>query len=131
MESSVAGTRQITYDDEITRAFSIATVVWGLVALLLGAVVATQLVPESEDQREGRTYRIAHRIEGGRVVKDVVIEEEGLTMSYRESVRLYHHHDLIGLLKAAGLNPLAAYGGYDGRDFTTDAPRCILVARKP
>lgn len=93
--------------------------------------VATQLVPESEEQREGRTYRIARRIEGGRVVKDVVIEEEGLTMSYRESVRLYNHHDLIGLLKTAGLNPLAAYGDYDGRDFTTDAPRCILVARKP
>jgi len=93
--------------------------------------VVTRLVPKSEEEREGRTYRIARRIEGGRVVKDVVIEEEGLTMSYRESVRLYHHHDLIGLLKAAGLNPLAAYGAYDGRDFTTDAPRCILVARKP
>ncbi len=93
--------------------------------------VATRLVPTSEDEREGRTYRIARRIEGGRVVKDVVIEEEGLTMSYRESVRLYHHHDLVRLLNAAGLVPLAAYGDYDGRDFTTDAPRCILVARKP
>ena len=93
--------------------------------------VTTQLVPASEEQREDRTYRIARRVEDGRVVKDVVIEEEGLTMSYRESVRLYHHHDLIRLLKAAGLNPLAAYGDYDGRDFTTDAPRCILVARKP
>jgi SAM-dependent methyltransferase len=93
--------------------------------------VATQLVPASEEQREDRTYRIARRVEDGRVVKDVVIEEEGLTMSYRESVRLYHHHDLIRLLKAAGLNPLAAYGDYDGGDFTTDAPRCILVARKP
>lgn len=93
--------------------------------------VAAQLVPESVEERDGRTYRIARRIEDGRVVKDVVIEEEGHTMSYRESVRLYHHHDLLGLLKAAGLHPLAAYGDYDGRDYATDAPRCILVARKP
>ncbi|NNE44412.1 MAG: cytochrome-c oxidase, cbb3-type subunit I, partial [Gemmatimonadetes bacterium] len=39
-----AATRQITYDDGIVRAFSAATMVWALVALLLGAVVATQLV---------------------------------------------------------------------------------------
>ncbi|HMB68212.1 MAG TPA: cytochrome-c oxidase, cbb3-type subunit I, partial [bacterium] len=42
--SSAAATRQITYDDGVVRLFSIATVVWALVALLLGAVIATQLV---------------------------------------------------------------------------------------
>jgi cytochrome c oxidase cbb3-type subunit I/II len=42
--SSTAATRQITYDDGVVRLFSIATVVWALVALLLGAFVATQLV---------------------------------------------------------------------------------------
>jgi SAM-dependent methyltransferase len=98
---------------------------------LNAVAVATQLVPESEDVRNGRTFRIRRRIEDGRVVKDVVVEEEGLTMSYSESVRLYHHHDLVQLLRDAGLQPLAAYGDFDGRDFTTDAPRCILVARKP
>jgi SAM-dependent methyltransferase len=98
---------------------------------LNATAVAARLVPESVEERDGRTYRIARRIEDGRVVKDVVIEEEGRTTSYRESVRLYHHHDLIGLFKAAGFEPLAAYGGYDGRDLAADAPRCILVARKP
>ena len=102
-----------------------------LLDFLNAIAVATQLVPASEEEREGRIYRLTRRIEDGRVVKDVVIEEEGLTVSYRESVRLYHHHDLVRMLKAAGLAPLAAYGDYDGRDFTTDAPRCILVARKP
>ncbi|NNF08517.1 MAG: cytochrome-c oxidase, cbb3-type subunit I [Candidatus Eisenbacteria bacterium] len=36
-------TTQITYDDGITRQFLWATTLWGLVALLLGVVVATQL----------------------------------------------------------------------------------------
>ena len=43
MGDSSASTRQIVYDDEIVRAFSIATVVWALVAMLLGAVIAAQL----------------------------------------------------------------------------------------
>ena len=33
----------ILYDDDVCRAFSLATVVWGIVALLLGVIVATQL----------------------------------------------------------------------------------------
>ncbi|MHC4547941.1 MAG: class I SAM-dependent methyltransferase [Planctomycetota bacterium] len=101
-----------------------------LLDFLNAIAVEQRLVPVSEEEREGRTYKATRRIEGGRVIKDVVIEEEGLTLSYRESVRLYHHHDLVNLLKDAGLNPVAAYGDFDGRDFTTDAPRCILVARK-
>ncbi|MGQ0720268.1 MAG: cytochrome-c oxidase, cbb3-type subunit I [Candidatus Eiseniibacteriota bacterium] len=43
-DSRTAPTRQITYDDWIVRAFSLATVIWALVALLLGAVIASQLV---------------------------------------------------------------------------------------
>jgi len=38
-----AQTRTIVYDDDIVRAFSIATIVWGAVALLLGVIIATQL----------------------------------------------------------------------------------------
>jgi SAM-dependent methyltransferase len=102
-----------------------------LMDFLNAIAVETQLVPESEEKRNGRTFRIRRRIEEGRVIKDVVIEEEGLTLNYSESVRLYHHHDLVHLLTGAGLVPVAAYGAFDGRDFTTDAPRCILVARRP
>jgi len=35
--------RTVVYDDDICRAFSLATVIWGAVALLLGAIVASQL----------------------------------------------------------------------------------------
>ena len=35
--------RTVVYDDEVVRAFSLATVIWGLVAFLLGVIVATQL----------------------------------------------------------------------------------------
>ena len=32
------------YDDEIVRKFLLATIVWGVVGLLLGMIIATQLV---------------------------------------------------------------------------------------
>ena len=43
MSSPDTATRRVVYDDAIVRAFSIITVVWGAVALLLGVLVATQL----------------------------------------------------------------------------------------
>lgn len=101
-----------------------------LLDFLNATAVLAHLVPESEEVRNGRTYRIRRRIEGGRVLKEVLVQDEGLTMRYEESVRLYLHNDLVTMLRAAGLNPVASYGDFDGSDYTTDAPRCILVARK-
>ncbi len=43
MSSPETATRRIVYDDAIVRAFSIITVVWGAVALLLGVIIASQL----------------------------------------------------------------------------------------
>jgi cytochrome c oxidase cbb3-type subunit I/II len=43
MAADSAKTRTIVYDDSVVRAFSIATIVWGAVALLLGVIIATQL----------------------------------------------------------------------------------------
>jgi cytochrome c oxidase cbb3-type subunit I/II len=44
MERSTADARVVTYDDGVVRAFTLASIVWSLVAFLLGIVVATQLV---------------------------------------------------------------------------------------
>jgi len=98
-----------------------------LLDFLNAAAVAAHLVAESEEERGGETFVIRRAIEGGRVLKQV----SGKDGSYVESVRLYTHVELIGRLRAAGLNPRACYGDFDGRDYTTDSPRCIMVARKP
>lgn len=125
------------YFDDAGNAAAVASIAGALrpggmllLDFLNAVAVEAHLVPESREERDGRKYHVRRRIEDGRVIKDVVIEEEGLTLSYSESVRLYPHHDLVNLLKEAGLSVIASYGGFDGRDFTTDAPRCILVARK-
>ncbi len=43
MQAVESPTRLVVYDDDVVRAFSLATVAWGAVALLLGVIVATQL----------------------------------------------------------------------------------------
>ena len=98
-----------------------------LLDFLNAAAVAAHLVEKSEEERGGETFLIRRSIEGGRVLKEV----SGKDGSYVESVRLYTHVELVGRLRAAGLNPVACYGDFDGRDYTTDSPRCIMVARKP
>jgi SAM-dependent methyltransferase len=92
--------------------------------------VRAQLVEESEEDRDGAHYIVKRRITNDRVEKDVHIEKDGKVVEYTESVRLYLHNDLASMLVEAGLDPVATYGDFDGRDFTTDAPRCIFVARK-
>ncbi len=43
MNSSTTATRNVVYNDGVVRAFAIATIVWGVVGLLLGVLVASQL----------------------------------------------------------------------------------------
>ena len=43
MNAEAAGTRQIVYNDGISRKFVAASVVFGLVAMLVGLVIALQL----------------------------------------------------------------------------------------
>jgi cytochrome c oxidase cbb3-type subunit 1 len=33
----------LTYDDKVVRQFTIATIVWGIVGMLVGAIIAAQL----------------------------------------------------------------------------------------
>ncbi|MGH7163160.1 MAG: class I SAM-dependent methyltransferase, partial [Planctomycetota bacterium] len=102
-----------------------------LLDFLNAVAVSARLVPESEEERAGKRFRIRRRIEDGRVRKEVTVEEDGGKRRYVEDVRLYLHQELLELLRDAGLNPIAAYGDFLGGDYTTDSPRCILVARKP
>jgi cytochrome c oxidase cbb3-type subunit I/II len=44
MSEAAPEVRTITYDDAITRAFTLASLVFGIVALLVGVLIATQLV---------------------------------------------------------------------------------------
>jgi SAM-dependent methyltransferase len=45
-------------------------------------------------------------------------------------IRLYTLREIRGLLLSAGLNFERAYGGFEGEDYSIDARRMIIIARK-
>jgi SAM-dependent methyltransferase len=102
-----------------------------LLDFLNATALMAGLVPVSREEHGETTIHIRRSIEDGRVLKEVLVVEDEGRRTFTESVRLYLHNDLVAMLRGAGLDPVAAYGDFDGRDYTTDAPRCILVARKP
>lgn len=51
--------------------------------------------------------------------------------SLTHSVRHYTAPELAGMLRRAGLTPVAYYGDFDGSDFELYSKRLIVVARKP
>jgi SAM-dependent methyltransferase len=46
-------------------------------------------------------------------------------------IRLYTLREIRGLLLSAGLDFERAYGGFEGEDYSIDARRMIVIARKP
>lgn len=45
--------------------------------------------------------------------------------------KMYMPHELRTLLESCGFVDVELYGGADGRPFTLDSARCVLVAQKP
>ena len=43
MEATNTQMKTVVYDDAVVRAFSVITIVWGIVAFLVGVIVAAQL----------------------------------------------------------------------------------------
>lgn len=66
-----------------------------------------------------------------RVHKDVEFHRPGdASVHWHESVRLYAPSELDAHFAAVGLHPLHRFGDFDGRPFTDDAPRMIIVAQR-
>lgn len=69
-----------------------------------------------------RTKRVNKRIR--------ITDSNGLSQDFYESVRLYDPEELITLLADRQLETLKSFGAFDGRSWTPDTDRLILVARR-
>jgi SAM-dependent methyltransferase len=49
----------------------------------------------------------------------------------RHSVRAYTYPELAAMLRRAGLEPVADWGGFDGAEFTVDTWRMQILAERP
>ena len=58
-------------------------------------------------------------------------DEDGERQELHHSVRLYTPTELAAMLRAAGLELVATYGGLAGKELTHESWRMVLVAEKP
>lgn len=70
-------------------------------------------------------------LEGGRLIMRRVMAMGGRSLSARYSVRFYTLAELELIARRAGLEPMRAFGGYDGSARSAGSRRLVLVARKP
>ncbi len=63
--------------------------------------------------------------------KSLTIEDSFGSRTYQESVKLYGPNEFLAFAEAAGLVIDRFCGAADGRPFTPDAPRLIVIGHKP
>jgi SAM-dependent methyltransferase len=95
--------------------------------------VLARLVPEERRSCGEREYRIRRSWNPAtqRIEKEIEVRHEGSIEIFRESVRAYTADELVDLLSGARLSVESAWGGFDERPAGPDAPRLIVLARKP
>jgi len=95
--------------------------------------VVSRLVPEESRSTAEREYRIRRWWNGEtrRVEKEIEVRRGGSTMTFRESVRAYTAEELCRMFRQAGLTVEEAWGDFQGGPPGSDAPRLIVLARKP
>lgn len=93
--------------------------------------VSSNLVPESRKQIGNKLIIEKRIIAGERVVKEIVIGQDGSESSYFESVQLYSKEKIVDEFQKIGFTLQAVFGNYEGSKFYgNDSPRLILFFRK-
>ncbi|MFN2387814.1 MAG: methyltransferase domain-containing protein [Thermoanaerobaculia bacterium] len=94
--------------------------------------VLARLVPEESRITSEKEYRIRRwwNAETSRVEKEIAVRRGGSTETFRESVRAYTADELCAMLAGAGLRVESMWGEFDGRAWTADAPRLIVLSSK-
>jgi ubiquinone/menaquinone biosynthesis C-methylase UbiE len=69
-------------------------------------------------------------LESRNYVRMTIIEPDGSRRVHHHVFRFYTLTELVGMLARAGLAFRAAWGGFDGRDYTLESWRMIVLAEK-
>nr|MCU0331801.1 hypothetical protein [Ignavibacteriaceae bacterium]MCU0364118.1 hypothetical protein [Ignavibacteriaceae bacterium] len=70
-------------------------------------------------------------IDGTRIVKKIIIANNGSSEEFYESVRLYSFEEIINYIKKAGFTIVKQYGDYFGNNYESESsPRLIIFAMK-
>lgn len=91
----------------------------------------TNLVPSSVESINGLVINQNRSIQGSRVIKEIVIKNNGETKKYFESVRMFSLDELRTELENTGFKLNSTFGDLDGKPFVLEtSPRVIIIASK-
>ncbi len=89
------------------------------------------LIPTTVFSENGMKITQNRSVEGKRVLKNIIIENELGTEKFYESVRLYSNEEILNCLKNAGFNLISQFGDYYGNYYDIEtSPRLIIFAMK-
>ena len=89
------------------------------------------LIPTSIISENGLKITQNRSIEGNRVVKKIIIENDGSLQEFYESVRLYSFEETKSIVERAGFKIIKEVGDFYGNTFKKEtSPRLILIAKK-
>ena len=93
--------------------------------------VIKTLVPESEKRIGNKIISEKRKIENGRVVKKIIINEENKKAEFFESVKLYSSEEILEKFFQIGFKIKSIFGNYAGDDFLEDdSERLIVIFQK-
>jgi 2-polyprenyl-3-methyl-5-hydroxy-6-metoxy-1,4-benzoquinol methylase len=89
------------------------------------------LVPTSVFSENGLKITQDRSIEGTRVVKKIIIENNGYSEKFYESVRLFSFEDILFYIEKTGFRIVKQFGDYFGSNYESKtSPRLIIFAVK-
>jgi 2-polyprenyl-3-methyl-5-hydroxy-6-metoxy-1,4-benzoquinol methylase len=95
------------------------------------AYLIKNLIPESVEHLENSVVIQKRKIEGNRIVKNIIVNNNGGQKNYIESVRLYNPDELIKCILETGFEITDTFGDYHGNTFNSETSgRIIIIARK-
>jgi 2-polyprenyl-3-methyl-5-hydroxy-6-metoxy-1,4-benzoquinol methylase len=93
--------------------------------------VEQTLVRETKGSVAGETITQKRRIEGDRVIKDIIIQNNGATKTFYESVKMYSLKELEEAITDKGLAIKKTFGDFTGKEYLEhSSPRMIIIAQK-
>lgn len=104
---------------------------WFVQDFLNAPLVVESLEPSERETAEGVAIRERRWVEEGRVNKEITLEKDGRTETFRESVRLFTLDDMKQMYDVVGLELVETFGDYEGAPHSSTSPRLLLHARNP
>jgi 2-polyprenyl-3-methyl-5-hydroxy-6-metoxy-1,4-benzoquinol methylase len=93
--------------------------------------IEKNIVPETVSNFQNETVIQKRYIAGSRVNKKIIIEKNGATKEYHESVRMFYKDELFNAISCAGFRIKNYFGDSNGNEFDLEnSPRIIIIAQK-